>query len=422
MTSRRKASSKSHRDRSVPGGSSLQHGNIAPKVEFSDHSIDPEERDAYWTARGEPKRRAPGIWCPAPFPANPVEGCPNAICTIQLGPRPNKAIIADFVSNYRVWMQFLFFFPIDNASVEESCIPILRTRWGWRESNPFPPASDGLNTIIGLLCSGDFYWATFTPKRVRHAVALNRSRFHPDLPIEEEDEPSMDGFIPCEAPVERSRNRKSKHIVVDDDEVGGGCFPETLVGNYFDGELFDLEELLGSNPPEAEVGSDKGPEFTKASRLVNGFLHGLLVMNRALDASIQDASIQQARMAKFRAEKADKEIAHLTNELERSQRDEGRLVATEIRRAHRRGRREMAEIMKTRRDQFSYEFGELKEVIKLLGIASATAETIHVSPDTVEAETGVPDERGEVNQPVAPLNVDDYLVGGSMTGYFNIDG
>ncbi|KAH0879427.1 hypothetical protein HID58_066821, partial [Brassica napus] len=185
----RKASSKSHRDRSVPGGSSLQHGNIAPKVEFSDHSIDPEERDAYWTAR---------------------------------------------------------------------------------ESNPFPPASDGLNTIIGLLCSGDFYWATFTPKRVRHAVALNRSRFQPDLPIEEEDEPSMDGFIPCEAPVERSRNRKSKHIVVDDDEVGGGCFPETLVGNYFDGELFDLEELLGSNPPEAEVGSDKGPEFTKASRLVNG--------------------------------------------------------------------------------------------------------------------------------------------------------
>ncbi|WZZ60223.1 hypothetical protein YC2023_060330 [Brassica napus] len=365
MTSRRKASSKSHRDRSVPGGSSLQHGNIAPKVEFSDHSIDPEERDAYWTARGEPKRRAPGIWCPAPFPANPVE-----------------------------------------------------------ESNPFPPASDGLNTIIGLLCSGDFYWATFTPKRVRHAVALNRSRFQPDLPIEEEDEPSMDGFIPCEAPVERSRNRKSKHIVVDDDEVGGGCFPETLVGNYFDGELFDLEELLGSNPPEAEVGSDKGPEFTKASRLVNGFLHGLLVMNRALDASIQDASIQQARMAKFRAEKADKEIAHLTNELERSQRDEGRLVVTEIRRAHRRGRREMAEIMKTRRDQFSYEFGELKEVIKLLGIASATAVWADCSSRRllIIPETGVPDERGEVNQPVAPLNVDDYLVGGSMTGYFNIDG
>ena len=81
----------------------------------------------------------------------------------------------------------------------------------------------------------------------------------------------MDEFVPCKAPVERerSRNRKDKHIVIDDDEAGGGCFPETLVRNYFDGEPFDLEELLGSNPPEAEGGSVKGPEFTKASWLVN---------------------------------------------------------------------------------------------------------------------------------------------------------
>ncbi|KAG2288578.1 hypothetical protein Bca4012_030541 [Brassica carinata] len=50
-------------------------------------------------------------------------------------------------------------------------------------------------------------------------------------------------------------------------------------------------------------------------------------------------------------------------------------------------------------------------------------EPIPVSPDTVEAETRVPDETGEVNQPVAPLNVEDYLLGGgSMTGYFDIDG
>ena len=41
----------------------------------------------------------------------------------------------------------------------------------------------------------------------------------------------------------------------------GGCFPETLVGDYFDGEPFDLEELLGSNPPEAQGGSVKGPEY-----------------------------------------------------------------------------------------------------------------------------------------------------------------
>ena len=80
MTSRRKSSSKSRRSRSVPDGSSLQHENIAPKVEFSDHSIDPEEIDAYWTASGEPKNPTPGTWRTAPFRANPVEGCPSRSC------------------------------------------------------------------------------------------------------------------------------------------------------------------------------------------------------------------------------------------------------------------------------------------------------------------------------------------------------
>ncbi|KAH0893109.1 hypothetical protein HID58_055538 [Brassica napus] len=162
MTSRKKAFSKSRGDRSDPGGSSSRRENVAPKVEFSDHSIDPEERDAYWAARGKRKH-----------------------------PRPVVSSIG------------------------------------------------------------------------------------PDLPIEEEeDESSMDEFVPCKAPVERerSRNRKDKHIVIDDDEAGGGCFPETLVRNYFDGESFDLEELLGSNPPEAEGGFVKGPEFTKASRLVSGLV------------------------------------------------------------------------------------------------------------------------------------------------------
>ena len=45
-----------------------------------------------------------------------------------------------------------------------------------------------------------------------------------------------------------------------------------------------------------------------------------------------DTSIQEARMAQFRAEKAEKEIARLRDELEFSRRDEGNFVATEIRR------------------------------------------------------------------------------------------
>ncbi|KAF3561418.1 hypothetical protein DY000_02013583 [Brassica cretica] len=183
----------------------------------------------------------------------------------------------------------------------------------------------------------------------------------------------MDGFVPYEAPTERerSRTRNDKHIVVDDDEANKGCFSENLLGDYFNGEPIDLDEVLGSNLPTAEGGSDKGPELTKASRLVNG----------------------EARMAQFMADKADKEIARMREELECSRRCEGELVTREISRAYRRGKREMAEW-----------------------------EPIPVSPDTVEAETGAADETGEVNQPTVSLDVDDYSMGGSMTGYYEFDG
>ncbi|KAG2247591.1 hypothetical protein Bca4012_089266 [Brassica carinata] len=46
---------------------------------------------------------------------------------------------------------------------------------------------------------------------------------------------------------------------------------------------------------------------------------------------------------------------------------------------------------------------------------------IPVSPDMVEAETGAPDETVEVNQKTAPLDVNDYSIGRSMTGYFDLD-
>ena len=53
MSSKRKASTKSRQDRSVPDRSCSQHNDVAPEVEFAEHSVDPEEADAYWAARGE---------------------------------------------------------------------------------------------------------------------------------------------------------------------------------------------------------------------------------------------------------------------------------------------------------------------------------------------------------------------------------
>ena len=47
-------------------------------------------------------------------------------------------------------------------------------------------------------------------------------------------------------------------------------------------------------------------------------------------------------------------------------------------------------------------------------------EPVPVSHDTVEAETGGLDETGEVDQPVTPLDVNDYSIGGSMSGNFEL--
>ena len=83
----------------------------------------------------------------------------------------------------------------------------------------------------------------------------------------------MEGFVLCKVPAERrkSRTRKDKHIAVDDGAADGECFPEDILGDYLiKGEPIDLYDLLGSDVPAAEGGSSKGPEFTKASRMVNG--------------------------------------------------------------------------------------------------------------------------------------------------------
>ncbi|KAF3513663.1 hypothetical protein F2Q69_00006568 [Brassica cretica] len=229
----------------------------------------------------------------------------------------------------------------------------------------------------------------------------------------------MEGFVLCKVPAEKrkSRTRKDKHIAVDDDAADGECFPEDILGDYLiKGEPIDLYDLLGSDVPAAEGGSSKGPEFTKASRMVNG---GLLMMNRALDASNQEA-----RMAQFRAKTAEKEMAHLREELECSRRCEGELAAREIRPC----RGTVGGLYLTQIPDYPFATEDAKQTRRMKERDRDFAlpqieesiwkqwERIPVSPDMVEAEMGAADETEEVIQPTVPLNVDDNSMGGSMTG------
>ena len=63
-----------------------------------------------------------------------------------------------------------------------------------------------------------------------------------------------------------------------------------------------------------------------------------------------------AQMAQFKAELVDKEISRLKDELEISRRRERESSEKEINHVYRRGKREIVEVMKSRRDKFSQKF------------------------------------------------------------------
>ncbi|KAF3564340.1 hypothetical protein DY000_02015930 [Brassica cretica] len=445
MSSKRKSSTKSRRDRFVPDGSSSQHAGVVPKVEFSADSIDPEEIDAYWMARGEVKPPLPVLWVPPPFKSNPVAGCPSrsgevaqsppegyftcyehlvgilvlsyemgitldadhrealveprwsASLIVQVRPRTNMAIISGFVSKYHFLKEQFFFVRVSDASVE---CPPLSIRFP-RDCSPFESYYTGVHA----------FGRTFPRNGSCHAVALYRSRFQPDLLTEEGSDSSMDGFIPYvpQSKRDRLKPRKDKHLMVDEDVVDGQLSPDNILK----------------------------PAKAVASNLTST------------------------------AEVADKEIARLKDELEISLPRERESSEKEVNHAYRRGKREIVEVMKSRRDKFSQKFGELKGRYKALAdyrecrgtvgglyltqlpdysfsneYAKQTGhmaekdkdfkiseveediweqwEPVPVSPDTVEAETGDLGEAGEVDQPVAPLDVNDYSIGISMSGDFDL--
>ncbi|KAF2563893.1 hypothetical protein F2Q70_00017386 [Brassica cretica] len=113
---------------------------------------------------------------------------------IHARPRSNKAIISG------------------DTSVEASAIPVFRTIWGQRVSNTLNQVPEGFLTVRELFRRRTCFWADFTPKRVRRAIALHHSRFQPDLPIEEGSESNMDGFTPYVPRTKRDSDEDLKSV------------------------------------------------------------------------------------------------------------------------------------------------------------------------------------------------------------------
>ncbi|KAF3509268.1 hypothetical protein F2Q69_00005344 [Brassica cretica] len=407
MSSRKKASK-----RGTSRGSSSEevHDEIlVPKAEFAPYSIDPADGEAYWIARygtitrpseesfpvmnqrpisdtvefqipcqGESADNPPEgyfncyesflvrcrLWFPIPEIIVRVLDC-FEVSISQLNPTSFQHLIGIVILSYEhgpslaadhfeaifrlqlvskphLYRLFFFFVRINTASVEENCIPLFRSKPnGSPFINPLPSFPEDVIEVRDLLRNGPFFWTFFTPRRVHRALRL----VHPNLGtcVQADSYFEPDVLASLDVPAEETNVRSSKGKGIDLGDI----------------ELSVDDSILPGWDPNLGFGDGTSKVVAEGSRIING---GLNILDSALETSHREAMVYR-----FKAEKAEKDLARVQNEILERDSKLSKDHAKAVRQAERRGRREIVEMMRNRASKFKAEYGNLQEAYSLVG-------------------------------------------------------